>query len=490
MKRIIRVVIICAFLLTSFGVVPGLADPAGPWPIFIPMLARSPAHFTVSGTVRDSNNYTVAGATIMDKNGLSTVTDIQGNYSLSVDQGPNTLSATRNGYAMAPLSINVASNLAGVNFNAQVGCGNIVTNEQVNVGMGGWSFLSDHAGDVDPGTDTLIFRSPPSSGRVGINVGVDSTIASTTRARSQLYRVPSDADEAFLGVWLNQVDTGADFDTQSIYLLDKNNDEISQLYFTRDFSSGWTYHEFPLGVFKGQDIKIEFRVVNDGGAFTSTMYFDDVSLVICNTHCDNQVINSDFETRDGWLYNAEAIINPWYVNNTVVPPHSGTFSMQTGIPISGTLSMVTGLTYFDLESSSEVWQRNIDLPADQSLATLTFWIYRTRVEGIVPPGAPPAELNPANYLPAIADSASRGPFSLTATPPEDWVYLYVYDDAGNFLKKPLWQRATNDAGWMLYWVDLSAYMGQQIELLFGTYNDGKGGPSAMFVDDVVIGTCK
>ena len=150
MKRIIRVVIICAFLLTSFGVVPGLADPAGPWPIFIPMLARSPAHFTVSGTVRDSNNYTVAGATIMDKNGLSTVTDIQGNYSLSVDQGPNTLSATRNGYAMAPLSINVASNLAGVNFNAQVGCGNIVTNEQVNVGMGGWSFLSDHAGDVDP----------------------------------------------------------------------------------------------------------------------------------------------------------------------------------------------------------------------------------------------------------------------------------------------------------------------------------------------------
>jgi hypothetical protein len=33
-------------------------------------------------------------------------------------------------------------------------------------------------------------------------------------------------------------------------------------------------------------------------------------------------------------------------------------------------------------------------------------------------------------------------------------------------------------------------MGQQIELLFGTYNDGKGGPSAMWIDDVVVGTCE
>jgi hypothetical protein len=227
------------------------------------------------------------------------------------------------------------------------------------------------------------------------------------------------------------------------------------------------------------------------------MYFDDVSLVMCNTHCDSQVVNGGFETRDGWLYNAEAIINPWYVGPLTIPlvppltinPHSGAFMMQTGIPPLG-VTNVGGTFYFNVKSSSEVWQRNIDLPDDQSGALLTFWIYRTRVEGVAPPGAIAKGVDPTTYRPAIADPRGSIAPIMTATPEEDWLYLYILDDSGDFLAKPLWQRATNDNAWIRYSFDLSDFMGQQIELKFGTYNDGLGGPSAMFIDDVVVGTCE
>ena len=505
MKRIIRIILVCTFLLTSIGIVPGLAEPDDPPPpTYLPFIFISPT-FTISGTIKDTDGVPVAGVVVKDVRGVTATTGLDGSYSMKVILGPNTLTATRSGYTIDPRSLTVLSSLSGVNFQAQVGCGSIMVNEQVTTGMGGWEFLSDQEDDVVPGTDALVFQSAPSSGRVGINPGVDANVANTTRARSQVYHIPSDADLAFVWMYVNRLDTGAgEIDRQFIDLLDENNNILATLNGpVFDTTAAFTYLEFPLDAFIGEDIKIQFRVVNDGGATFSTMYFDDVSLVMCNTHCDSQVINGGFESQDpnpaisGWLYNAEAVINPWYVGPLTIPlappliinPHSGAFMMQTGIPPLG-VTNVGGTFYFNVESSSEVWQRNIDLPGDQSGALLTFWIYRTRAEGVVPPAVAGKDFDSTKHLPAITDP--RGGFSTiaNATPPEDWVYLYILDDSRHFLAKPLWQRATNDAAWMRYSFDLSDFMGQQIELLFGTYNDGKGGPSAMFIDDVVVGTCE
>ena len=491
MKRFFRVLMVCFILLASIGIIPGLAEPNDPPPLFLPFMTRyggsQAVTHTVSGAVRDSGQYPLASVLIEASNGASATTGLDGTYSIQVPEGPTTLTATRSGYNIEPLSLNVTANLTQVNFSAQVGCGNIVVNEQVTVGMGGWNFLTDQEDDVVPGTDTTVFQSAPSSGRVGIDPADPVNIASTTRARSQLYHIPdeADADAVFLGLYVYQLDTGAgEFDRQYIDLVDEGGN-IHNLYTASANTAAWTYLEFPLDDYLGETVRIQIRVLNDGGAFYSTMYFDDVTLVICNTHCDSQVVNGGFEARDGWLYNAEAIINPWY---TGVYFHTGLWSMQTGIPPAG-VTNIGGTYYFNVESSSEVWQRNIDLPGDQSGALLTFWIYRTSVEGVPPPGAPAVGFDPTRYAPALADTASRGPLVVNATPPEDWVYVYVYDDDGGFLAKPLWQRATNDNTWMRYSFDLSDYMGQQIELLFGTYNDGLGGPSAMWIDDVVVGTC-
>ena len=497
MKRIIRIIIVCTFLLTSIGVVPGLADPDAP-PIYIPFVFSGPPTYTITGTIRDTDRYPVAGAVVTDARGVTATTGLDGRYTMVVRQGPNTLTATRSGYSIDPQTLTVMSSLTGVDFQAQVGCGNIVVNEQVTTGMGGWDFESDHPDDVVPGTDALIFQSAPSSGRVGINPGVDINIPNTTRAISQPYHIPSesDADAVFLGVYVNQVVTATgEWDRMYIDLIDED-DNVHALYISSLNTGAFNYLEFPLDNFLGDTVRIQFRVLNDGGANYATMYFDDVSLVICNTHCDSQVINSGFETRDGWLYNAEAIINPWYVGPLTIPlvppltinPHGGAFMMQTGIPPLG-VTNVGGTFYFNVKSSSEVWQRNINLPGDQSGGLLTFWIYRTRVEGVAPPGAIAKGVDPTTYSPAIADPRGSIAPIMTATPEEDWVYLYILDDSGDFLAKPLWQRATNDAFWIRYSFDLSDYMGQQIEVLFGTFNDGVGGPSAMWIDDVEVGTC-
>jgi bacillopeptidase F (M6 metalloprotease family) len=79
---------------------------------------------------------------------------------------------------------------------------------------------------------------------------------------------------------------------------------------------------------------------------------------------------------------------------------------------------------------------------------------------------------------------------VTATQEEDWLYLYVNDDEGDFLERLMWEKTIDSKNtWLRYRFDLSDYMGQKIQLLFGTYNDGRGGPSAVYIDDVVLGTC-
>ncbi|HEY5669548.1 MAG TPA: carboxypeptidase-like regulatory domain-containing protein, partial [Anaerolineales bacterium] len=209
MKKLFGLLIIFSLLFSVSG---ALAGPDGPPnPIYLPVLMRGGGGggqtSTVSGAIKDSGQFPIAGAVVKDIRGVTATSGLDGVYSMQVQPGPNTLTATRSGYSIDPQHINVVSGPNVVNFNAQVGCGNIVVNEQVTVGMGGWDFLTQHEDDVNPGTDTVIYQSAPSSGRIGVKLGVDANIPDTTRAISQPYHIPneSDADAVFLGVYVNEV---------------------------------------------------------------------------------------------------------------------------------------------------------------------------------------------------------------------------------------------------------------------------------------------
>jgi hypothetical protein len=57
------------------------------------------------------------------------------------------------------------------------------------------------------------------------------------------------------------------------------------------------------------------------------------------------------------------------------------------------------------------------------------------------------------------------------------------------LERLFWWSARDENSWVKLQFDLSKYTGQTVRILFGTYNDGVGGKTAMWVDDVFLDAC-
>ena len=53
-----------------------------------------------------------------------------------------------------------------------------------------------------------------------------------------------------------------------------------------------------------------------------------------------------------------------------------------------------------------------------------------------------------------------------------------------------WYDKLNNRTWEYKTVFLNEYIGQSISVDFGTYNDGFGGVTAMYVDDVTLSICR
>jgi hypothetical protein len=70
----------------------------------------------------------------------------------------------------------------------------------------------------------------------------------------------------------------------------------------------------------------------------------------------------------------------------------------------------------------------------------------------------------------------------------DVQYVLVLDQFDNWIDTLLWQRSDAQV-WKLHTFDLSQYSGQSIKIQFGTFNDGLGGVTAMYVDDVSLQMC-
>ena len=70
----------------------------------------------------------------------------------------------------------------------------------------------------------------------------------------------------------------------------------------------------------------------------------------------------------------------------------------------------------------------------------------------------------------------------------DVQYVLILDWYGNWIDTLLWQRKDTQA-WKLHSFDISRYAGDYVRVQFGTYNDGWGGVTAMYVDDTSLQVC-
>jgi hypothetical protein len=314
----------------------------------------------------------------------------------------------------------------------------------------------------------------------------------------QMITIPSDAEQAILGMHmysqsdevtttnaaeksLPAVPTGLVFgdavlssDVQYVLILDQGGYILETLVWQLKNNQSWDYQEFDLLKYKGQTIRLQFGTYNDGDWYglISAMYLDDVTLDVCDSTpaptptpsptplpgtCTEKFSNLSFENDDAWGIPITAYTAGYTTNQA----NTGSRSMRTGIEYAS----------HNRYSYSDAYQR-ASIPLASNSATLEMQIYPMSMEftALTLADRPTATL--------LSSQALSG----------DVQYVLILDGYGNWIDTLLWQRK-NTQTWELYSFDLSRYAGDYVRVQFGTYNDGWGGVTAMFVDDASLQVC-
>jgi len=171
------------------------------------------------------------------------------------------------------------------------------------------------------------------------------------------------------------------------------------------------------------------------------------------TACTEAMLNGGFEANAAWVSDG----NTSYSNSQA---HSGARSMQTGI--------VDGANTYGHSTTMQ----SVTIPALTPGATLRLWLYPVSGDTVSP------GLIVQPNLPTID----------TVEASNDSQYVNVLDGNNQVLETLLMMRS-NDQKWGLYQFNLSKYAGQTIRIQAGAFNDGLGGVTGLYVDDVSLELC-
>lgn len=156
--------------------------------------------------------------------------------------------------------------------------------------------------------------------------------------------------------------------------------------------------------------------------------------------CWNAVRDGGFEAGGYWGVDATA--RP--AARSISQVHAGTYSMRLGIENEANVA-----------SGSAVRQR-LEVPANAASALLTIFYY------------PTTETDP------------RGDY---------WEILLMSPDTNQVIAT-LWRNpVSNDRRWLQMNADLSSFRGYSFDLYLNVFNDGQGGRSAVYIDDVAFQIC-
>lgn len=183
--------------------------------------------------------------------------------------------------------------------------------------------------------------------------------------------------------------------------------------------------------------------------------------------CTNLLLNPNFEGLDGWTISAAN--NPsiytgefWY---------SPVWSMLSGVPV-GTVN-----PYLGEFTTGEFWQAtSIPIPLNATVVNL-----RMRVL--------PRSSDYWGYH-ITEQAAMDADFQLNAPDATEAQYGHIRDAANTTTLRQLFKWFPIDSYYWLYRsYDLRDFRGQTISVLFGAANDGWGGNTALYVDDVYMYYC-
>lgn len=174
--------------------------------------------------------------------------------------------------------------------------------------------------------------------------------------------------------------------------------------------------------------------------------------------CHNVVVNGGFENNSGWQ-----------LNNTVYPAAYVTFPV-----FSGARALRAGIVHPpDNVFSYSSAQQTFFIPAGPPSARLSFRLFATTTGTVAASLAPPP-IVPTSPL----DRAQLA---------DDVQMVLLFDSSGQ-QHVLLFQRQWY-SDWRLHEIDLSAFRGQAVTLYFGVFNNGTGGITGMYVDEVAVTYC-
>ena len=124
----------------------------------------------------------------------------------------------------------------------------------------------------------------------------------------------------------------------------------------------------------------------------------------------------------------------------------------------------------------------VTIPSDATSAILRFRQYPLTEETVVLGKlATPGMANPRMATPGTATTVIAAGQAIDV----DKQYVTILDQNGVYIDK-LFAERRNDQTWILRQFDLTRYRGQSIQVYFAVDNDGKGGITGMYVDDVAL----
>ncbi len=182
--------------------------------------------------------------------------------------------------------------------------------------------------------------------------------------------------------------------------------------------------------------------------------------------CPQLLANPGFELDQAW----KMAVSTYPASYTASQAHSGARSLRTGID-AGPDKLVYSSGYQD-----------VVIPAGTTNATLSFWWRPVSAE------APMAAAAAALPDPALVRAVVNGnePAGVLAG---DVQYAVLADQNGNVLQTLLWTRSDARTWLAASYTVSGSLAGRTVRVLFGTYNDGNGYSSAMYVDDVALTLC-
>jgi hypothetical protein len=246
---------------------------------------------------------------------------------------------------------------------------------------------------------------------------------------------------------------------------------------TQSDEQDWSEEVIDLSLHIGRSLTLYFNVYNDGTGGRTAMYIDDASLQVCSAPtvtatpsvtptatssttstptvpmpapsatwnapvgpCRLSCLpNSDFETYDSWQLGTAPVF-PTYL---------------AGEGMYGSRAIRLGNEDQENIASYSSIRQTVHLPAWPAALGLRFW-YRPLSEGL--------------------DA-------------DDYQELLLLQPDTQDVEARLWRITRDDRRWLQQFVDLSSYRGRWLSLYFNVINDGAGGRTAMYLDDVCLELC-